>query len=235
MIDIRAGDTTEIIPFEVPDCTEAPYFTISEELAKTIPCTIEQVNTSEGIQNAGGKLVKYIEVLRLFCVESRVITESLAVYYAKSRDMFRIKIHGLKNSCSCIGAADTYETVRKVEVDFKQGMDVTDSIPPMCASVDALIDSILKYLDTLRILVLAHSADNRELCMIPGIPRELAAELREAMQNLELEDVHCKLADVRSRKYSDEIEIYLDRMTDLVNQYDFDEAIKVLEKITERI
>ena len=209
-----------------------------EDAAEKVPCSIEGINASEGVKNSGGKLVLYVDVLRLFCIEGTVIANNLLAYYKKSADMFRLKLHGLRNSCSCIGATEYAQRGKEIEVDSRMGSDISFDVEDYAHDILELIDRIRTYIDSVRLLCQAEDAateDDREQCMILGIPRELAADLKESMRNLELEDVLKKLAIIRQKRYARDIEVHLDRIVELVNQYDFSEAMEIVDRIIEPI
>lgn len=218
------------------DGEQFSYFEVTETAADTVPCSIEHVDTSQGVKNAGGKLIQYVEVLRLFCIETNVLATNMPAYYAHNGEMFRIKLHGLKNSCNCIGALSHADTAKDIERGYVMGLDISDDIQKFSFDLFSLIDRIAEYLDAVRLMSLASRVDiSKEMSPIQGIPREDAAELRESMLNLETDDVLKKLAAIRKKQYSNDIELYMDRIVELVNRYDFEAAVDVLAKITEEI
>lgn len=212
------------------------YFEVTETAAETIPCSIDQVDTAQGVKNAGGKISRYVEVLRLFCIETNTLATNMPAYYSHNGEMFRIKLHGLKNSCNCIGALSYADTAKDIERGYVMGIDISDDIQRFSFDLFSLIDRIADYIDSVRLMSLASRNDTeKEMSPIQGIPREDAAELRESMQNLETEDVLKKLAVIRKKQYSNDIEMYMDRIVELVNRYDFEAAIEMLAKVTEEI
>jgi len=171
-------------------------------------------------------------------VEGTVIANNLLAYYQKNMDMFRLKLHGLRNSCSCIGATEYAQRGKEIEVDSKLGSDISWDVEDYAHDILDLIEKIKKYIDQVRLICQAEEAtteDNREQCMILGIPRELATDLKESMRNLELEDVLKKLEFIRQKRYARDIEVHLDRIAELVNQYDFTEAMEIVDRIIEPI
>lgn len=214
------------------------YFHVYEDVAEKVPCNIEGINTSEGVKNSGGKISLYVDVLRLFCIEGTVLANNILGYYKSNNDMFRLKLHGLRNSCCCIGATEYAQRAKEIEVDSNMGSDISWDVEDFAKDILLLIDDIRVYVDSVRFLCQAEDAtkeDDREQCMILGIPRELSADLKESMRNLELEDVLKKLEVIRKKRYARDIEIHLDRIVELVNQYDFTEAIELVDKIIEPI
>lgn len=210
------------------------YFKVDEEATEKIPCVIEGLNTGEGVKNAGGKLAQYVEVLRLFGIESTVLAQNLESYYSYNRNMFLIKIHGLKNSCSCIGSEELSDKARKLMESAIDGKNIKSELDAFTVEILNLIENIKAYIEEVRqASKKTDEEDKRAICLIPGIAREKAAEMHEAIRNLDLETFATVLEEVRTKKYNPDIEMYLDRLTDLCNQYDFDEALQVLEKITE--
>ena len=118
------------------------------------------------------------------------------------------------------------------------GSDISFDVEDYAQDILELIDRIKTYIDSVRLLCQAEDAvteDDREQCMILGIPRELAADLKESMRNLELEDVLKKIAVIRQKRYARDIEVHLDRIVELVNQYDFGEAMEIVDRIIEPI
>jgi len=179
-----------------------------------------------------------VDVLRLFCIEGTVLANNLLEYYKSNGEMFRLKLHGLRNSCSCIGASEYAQRAKEIEVDSKMGSDISWDVEDFANDIIELIERIKVYVDSVRILCQAEEVgkeDNREQCMILGIPRELAADLKESMRNLELEDVLKKLEVIRQKRYARDIEVHLDRIVELVNQYDFSEAMEIVDRIIEPI
>lgn len=177
-------------------------------------------------------------MLRLFCIEGTVLANNILGYYKSNNDMFRLKLHGLRNSCSCIGAMEFAQRAKEIEIDSNMGSDISWDVEDFAKDILGLIEDIKVYVDSIRFLCQAKEAteeDEREQCMILGIPRELSADLKEAMRNLELEDVLRKIEIIRKKRYARDIEIHLDRIVELVNQYDFAEAMEIVDKIIEPI
>lgn len=215
---------------------EFSYFKITEESAARVDCDIPDINAAEGVKNAGGHLVQYIEVMRLFCIETNVLASNMCSYLRLNPEMFRIKLHGLKNSCSCIGATGLSEMAREIELKSASGENVAEELKDFTDRLEALIGNIRELLDRLRKAAAEdRTEDNRPVCQILGIPREAAAALRESILNLENEEVCKRIAEIRKQRYNDDIEVFLDRIEELVNQYDFDEAVETLDRITEAL
>lgn len=210
------------------------FFCVDEEIVSLIPCTVKGLNSAEGIKNAGGKPDQYVEVLRLFCIESSVIAENLSAYYKHNRKMFGIKLHGIRNSCYCVGAVELGEKAAEIMDAVEEQKNVSGQLDCFTKELCELINGIGEYLTAIRnTCEKAKGEDRRKVCQIPGIPREKALELHSAIDNFDLELSMELLDDIRKKRYSDEIEYYLNRLSDLCEQFEFAEAAELLEKVTE--
>lgn len=213
-----------------------PYFEADNRQATLVPCVIDGINTDEGIRNSGGHLKEYVEMLRLFCIEAATIADNLPTYCGAGSSLFRMKLHGVRNNCGSIGAIDLMKEALRIETGNARHESVIEEVKIFSENLKNVIRNIKNYLDTLNLMCIAEKAAvDKEKCMIPGVPREEAIQLRSILQKLEKGEAMEKIRHIREKEFSKEIEIYLNRLVEMIDQYEYAEAVALLERITEQI
>lgn len=199
---------------------------------------IDGVDVGRGIENVGGDPEVYFGILKCFVRETKEIVENLERYRTEDPNLFYMKIHGLKSSCAYIGANSVVEEAKGLERAVIEGNEVyiSTNLFFFFRNIDKLLRSVGEFLIREgRYHGTVQDDDDRQICAIQGIPRSKAAVLREAILNMEPIQIRKRLSIIREQRYEQRVEIYLERLEEMLDNLDYDESIELLSRITEKI
>lgn len=197
---------------------------------------IPELDMAAGLRNVGGKPEIYNKVLKCFANEIHN-TVSQFPYLVEIEDpLFYIKLHGIKSNCSIIGDSESIGYIEKIETSYI-GCEDEELSELVKAFVDHMNDRA-KVIEEYLIKVdfeKKNDIGEKQQCNIPGIPRGMAAVLKESLLDMELSEVEKRLEIIKQSSYDAMIEVYIRKIEEAVNRLDFQEACKLLDYVTEKI
>lgn len=200
-------------------------------------CIIDGIDTVAGLRNVGGSLEVYLDVLKCFVSEVKSTVLKLPELLLENEATFYTKLHGTKSNCIIIGDNTDADKALKLEKAYLDCDDsyIANELDPFVASVKECSDRIEDYFFRASFSKREDALEEKKLCNIPGVPRGLAAMLREALFDMELSEIENRMKIIRQDRYERRVEIYLDKIENAVKELEYDEAVKLLESITEQI
>ncbi len=190
-----------------------------------------------GVRNVGGNVDEFNRIIKAFYYEAISDIKKLDSYVDEEPDLFRRLIHEFRCSFSTIGASDLSDKI--VALDKKlieSNPAVKDEYARIREEMSTLIDEIGRYIRHLQEQDITRDLlEDKELCGIPGVPRELAAQLKEAIYSMDRNEILFCLASIRDKSYSRNIEVQMNKMEVALDQLDYNEAERILDDITEQI
>ncbi|MCD8139707.1 MAG: ATP-binding protein [Planctomycetaceae bacterium] len=110
---------------------------------------IDGVDTRVGLQNVGGKMERYTDILAMFCVEGdkskRRLRDLLAAGDARN---FRIQAHALKSACASIGAMSVAQFAQQLENVAHAG-----DLDGIAQQMDPFLDELGMVVDNIRAVI----------------------------------------------------------------------------------
>jgi len=192
---------------------------------------LDEIDTGDGLKRIGGDTSLYQKVLYKFAdSQADVISRSQELLKAGDKAQVQRLIHSLKGVAGNIGANALFAEVSRLEQWFKQGVDVgEDQLEKVAERVRTVTRAITTWRDASSPEQQADSAD-----MDAALARELLARMRDMLEAYDGDAVDL-IDEIEAHLSSPDLIKEVEQMRKLVNQYDFDAALAVLEKVEKKL
>ncbi len=190
---------------------------------------IDGVDTKLGLQNVGGKMERYTDILAMFCVEGdkakRLLHDLLKAGDAAN---FRIQIHSLKSSCASIGATSVVQAAQQLE-----SMAHVGDLDGIALRLDSFLDEVGLIVANIRTVIRRASRSTvrkRREGDLHILEDRLAALIR-SLHGLDAKAVQKGLDYLRTYVWPRGVEHALTAVADAVLVSDFDTAEEEIHRI----
>jgi PAS domain S-box-containing protein len=187
---------------------------------------IEGIDTVNGIARVGGNLKVYSNILKKFCKNSvNSAIEIKDAIYKKDVELAERIAHTIKGVAGNIGADALYKTASKLDIILKQGLPKKDT--------KILDDFTAKLANTIENInnssILNEEVSVKKIKVDEKASFELLKQLAELLEDNDSAAQEC-LQELMSVSQYDE----LNQMSEMVSDYEFDEALDILKKIAQK-
>ncbi len=186
---------------------------VEEEEDVIIPL-FETINTALGLGYLSDNKSLYLTLLNSFLKKYKTIDLN-----AMDTDEFARATHTLKGLSASIGAETLYKATS--ELDKRQDKEM---LPTFNAQLKLVLDELEE-----KLIVSEHNESNEEKMILSSeLHNELLERLREALDSMEPEACESTIKEFSNYSLSDEDKERFEKITLLINEYDFDEALALL-------
>ena len=192
---------------------------------------LAEIDTDEGLKRIGGDASLYQKVLYKFAdSQSDVVNRSLELLKAGDKAQVQRLIHSLKGVAGNIGANALFAEVSRVEQWIKQGVDVGEE---QLEKVAEKVRTVTHAISTWRDASSPEQQDSGNDVDIE-LARDLLARMRDMLEAYDGDAVDL-IDEIEAHLSSPDLIKEVEQMRKLVNQYDFDAALAVLEKVEKKL
>ncbi len=220
-----------------PDGAAAPEKALEAEsdgaaaLEKALEAEADNSEMPEGI-DADGAMDKlhltkdvYLEILRTYCRD--LPTRLERTVSAKERDdikNFVIEVHAVKSASAGVGATELSELAKKLELAGKEG-----DLGFISANMPQFTEACEKTISELEAFFAVDGQEQAEK-ESGTLEEQWVREIRRACADMDSAKASEMLREIHQWKFSDDLERFLKKLEDYVEQYDYDEAVALADK-----
>ena len=190
---------------------------------------ITGVDTKIGIQNAGGSIEYYIEILTIYVTDCESRIAELEKYHREgATKAFTICIHALKSSSANIGAGAIADMAMDLEAAGKN-KDIgyiNATLRRFTDSLALLLKNIQKYLNTIQ-----KKETVRDKAMNVDFLKAMLGEMEMYLGTLDLESVESMVKELGSYQWSDEILAQISAIEKGIAVFDYDTVEAAVVKL----
>ncbi len=185
---------------------------------------IKELNTEEGLQRVNNHQELYLQVLQKFIKNTASLQEKFQKFTTeKNTDAIRKELHALKGIAGNLGATAIHQKAALAENAFKKGFsrEGTNRINELLKAVEAFRQSALPVLEKI---------PQEKITPQKAVSHSLTKHLKKLKENLEKDDADS--VELFNHVYP-EIKRFKEseRLKTAIEQYRFDAAIPLVEKI----
>jgi len=189
--------------------------------------SIEGIDTVNAIARVGGRLNTYTNILKKFCKNSaNAAIEIKEAIEKKDIESAERMAHTVKGIAGNIGADALYKSACELDDILKQGLPEKD--------IDILDDFAVKLASAIENInnsniVNEEKTEAKNVKVDPKVSIELFKQLAELLEDNDSEAQDCLQKLMKVSQYDE-----LDKMSEMVSDYEFDEALDTLKEIAEK-
>ncbi|MCD8350168.1 MAG: ATP-binding protein [Planctomycetaceae bacterium] len=224
---IEIAKLAEVLDRWIPDAKKLSIAFRAEN--DEISVRIDGVDTRLGLQNVGGKMERYTDILAMFCVEGDKAKRRLQDLLKEGdAGNFRIQVHSLKSACASIGATSVVQSAQQLETMAHAG-----DLDGIALRLDSFLDELGLVVNNIRAVIRRASRSTvrkRRNGDMHILEDRLAALLR-SMRSLDAKAVQNGLDHLRTYVWPRGVERSLTAVADAVLVSDFDSAEEEVRRI----
>ncbi len=181
--------------------------------------TFETIDTSKGLGYLGGNQPFYLKLLRNF----KKSYENLDIE-SLDEESFRIHLHTIKGLSANIGAMGLHEEAKKLEAD-------RDAL-----RIDAFSKELRSVIEELGLkLPIDTQPTSGKIQINKHRKAQLFEKLHDALELGELQECHALTKEIEKCELDDKSEKLFNTIKELVDNYEFDEALEVFSNYTKEL
>jgi signal transduction histidine kinase/CheY-like chemotaxis protein/HPt (histidine-containing phosphotransfer) domain-containing protein len=191
-----------------------------------IPITIPKVNVLSGLNNTGGSIETYLNILANFCQDAKAQTRQIK--QAAETDnihLYTVLIHGLKGSAKSIGADEFSGFAGRIEEEINRGdiRVIRDKTGEFLEDLRTLTDTIYTILNQN-----AGEAENRTETTISKPQMEV---LKEALIKMDIEMVNRLFIEYTSSPMPGQVKNSIAEIEQDVLMFEYKKAIEKIDDL----
>jgi HPt (histidine-containing phosphotransfer) domain-containing protein len=215
---------------EVPEARRlSPVSILTEQLSSKIP-DLPGIDIQAGLTHVGNNTKLYLDILQKFRASQANVIGKIKGSMERRDQITAVRhAHTLKGVAGNIGASEIQEAAQRMESALKAGEQVEELFGPLRDSLETVLASIASIE---RDEPVATDSDSST------VDFEVLTALLTELKTL-LEDDNADAADVLDKIHLEVPGAFgsfgIDRLSGLVGDYDFEEALTLLEEINNNI
>ncbi|UQZ90746.1 hybrid sensor histidine kinase/response regulator [Deltaproteobacteria bacterium Smac51] len=181
---------------------------------------IEGLDTRLGMSQTGGSLKKYCDVLSSYCTEGMKISDAVSACLAEN-DLarFTIYIHALKSSSASIGAPELSQRAARLE---KAGAASDRKV--INSEINEFLNDLEWQIGRIRAALIEVRPHGKAALGDPAMLRGRLRAVGKAIDEVDMNEAHRLLEELKDYDWLDEIEAELEKLSDNILMCDLVEA-----------
>ena len=191
-----------------------------EVVTDEVQFEIPGIDTHKGIQNSGGKLDDYNDILTIYTsdCESR-LAEMARYYHVGDTRNLAICVHAIKSASANVGADDLSDMAAELETACK-----VDDIVYIDANLRRFTDSLGALLTDLRVYLNGISKKDVDCSKVadPGFLKSALDKITAHMDGLDIDAAEQVLVELYAYHWDDDIFEYIAKINHSIGVFDYD-------------
>lgn len=196
-----------------------------EQSATGRSVAIQGIDADHAMKKMHLKEDEYITILHSYFIDLSASLKRIVSAKEEGRiKNFVIDVHGVKSASASVGASELSELAKQLEFAGKE-----ENLEFINAHMPDFIEKCQSMITVLETFFAEDKEDEKEL-KISALDKQWLEDIRLACEDMDSLKACELLEQVRGKRYSEKEEKLVKKISEYVNQYDYDEVISLLKE-----